>query len=396
MISFEIARQALLEIAPILDKEFVSLDQALGRILAEDLYARFDLPRFDNSAVDGYALCLDGEQDRFDLCGQIQAGQGAELQLRPGQAARIFTGAPIPAGTIAVVMQENVQVYDNFIVIQKSVQKGQNIRRAGEEFQQDQKVIEAKTPINPPILGLIATMGIAEIPVFRKVKASLLITGDELRSAGQVLSDGQIYDANGPALGAALGQFGVEVQTIGPVADTREAVNNALAQCANSDLILSAGGVSVGDFDWIRTCVLESNFEEVFWKVAIKPGKPFFVAKSDKQIFLGLPGNPVAALVMMQIFVRPLLRQMHGLQPWNALETLPTSTPIRHSTGRLEWCRAQINGWGATQTLCVLRGQDSHMLGAMSRAQVLIALDPERSEFQAGECIPFHPISWSL
>lgn len=392
MISYPQALEQVLELKLPMHSEWVNLEQCLGRILAQDLYASFDLPRFDNSAVDGYALA-DLQHTEFEIVDRIKAGGELGQALAPGQAARIFTGAPLPQGAVAVIMQEHAEVIGSRVHLSKTVCSGQNIRRRGEEISQGQLVLGAPVCINPATLGLIATLGLNRVPVYAPLATAIWSTGDEVVQPGEELAAGQIYNANGPALQAAAREMGLDPSLQLHLADTPQAVQKALEQSADCNLILSAGGVSVGDFDHIRQVVLSNGFEEVFWKVAIKPGKPFFVAQKAQQIFMGLPGNPVAALVMMQIFVRPWMLKNYGFDLKELWAEAPLGQAHRHAPGRLEWCRAIMNSEGQ---LLPHRAQGSHMLSALAQATALAQLPGDQDYFEPGHRLNFLKVNWRI
>lgn len=391
MMNYEQALELILALELPRLKERVPLAQSLGRVLATPVCTPVDLPRFDHSAVDGYALSS-LELSSFDQCAQIKAGIAQESELQLGQCARIFTGAPIPRGCVAVVMQEQVEKQGNRIEIKKALSLGQNIRYAGEEFKAGECMLSTPKCIDPAALGLLASLGLSNVEVLQKPKLSLWTTGDEVVAPGLPLAPGQIYDANGPALAAALSELGLDVSHRVHLPDTMDAVLGALSAQRDIPLIVSVGGVSVGDFDHIRQAVLSSGFREVFWKLSIKPGKPLFVAKSDKQIFIGLPGNPVAALVMVQIFLRPWLRRWAGFAS-QALALGSLAHGHKHSPGRLEWCRAQLDSKGE---LHAHRAQGSHMLSALSDADALMCLAADEQEFLAGIELPYQKIQWRI
>lgn len=390
MISYQQALEQVLDLKLPMHSEWVNLEQCLGRILSQDLYADFDLPRFDNSAVDGYALA-DLHHTEFEIVDRIRAGGELGQALVPGQAARIFTGAPLPQGAVAVVMQEHTDVKGSRVHLTKTVYSGQNIRRRGEEISQGQLVLGAPICINPATLGLIATLGLNRVQVYASLATAIWSTGDEVVQPGESLAAGQIYNANGPALQAAAREIGLDPRMQLHLADTPQAVQIALEQSADCNLILSAGGVSVGDFDHIREGVLANGFKEIFWKVAIKPGKPFFVAQKGQQIFMGLPGNPVAALVMMQIFVRPWILKLYGLEMQELWADAPLAQAHRHAPGRLEWCRASFNAEGQ---LIPHRAQGSHMLSALAQAEALVQLPGEEEHFVRGQSLHYLKVKW--
>lgn len=304
--------QMLNSIEPLTDCEAVTLSDARGRVLSEDQFAACQVPPADNSAMDGYALNLADLGAPLPVSQRIVAGQAA-APLRPGTCARIFTGAEIPLGANAVVMQEQIQ-FTAFgdIVFPQEVLPGQNIRPAGQDIRSGQCLLRAGTRLDARHLGLLASCGIADVAVRRRVRVALLATGDELVAPGRALAPGQIYNSNAPLLAGLLQEWGAEVRVLDAVADTLPATLQALREAAdNADLILSTGGVSVGEEDHIKPA-LEQLGQLQIWRLAMKPGKPLAVGRIGSVPFIGLPGNPVSTFVGAQIFVRPALLKLGG------------------------------------------------------------------------------------
>lgn len=331
-------------VSAVVQSEVVELENALGRILAEAVCATINVPGYDNSAMDGYALrCADCAEAGATLLvtQRIPAGQmGSALQ--PGTAARIFTGAPIPANADAVVMQEHCESDGDRVTINKPVKAGQNIRRAGEDIAQGSVVLSAGHQLRPQELGLLASVGLAQVTVTRKLKVATFFTGDEIVEPGQKLAAGQIYNSNKYTIKGLLKSLGCEVLDLGIVPDTLDATLEVLQQAAASaDLIVTSGGVSVGEEDYVRLA-LEQLGELKMWRIAMKPGKPLAYGKVGKAIFTGLPGNPVSTFVTFLLFVKPLILKMQGAEKY-----LPVKMPVMAdfewpSVNRQEYLRVRL------------------------------------------------------
>lgn len=317
MLSFEAALDQLLAAAkPVADIEQVATEDALGRVLAEALVSSLDLPPLDNSAMDGYALRAADVTHagvRLPVSQRIAAGSVPE-PLEPGTAARIFTGAPVPPGANAVVMQEDCTGEGEHVAINLgSVREGQHIRRAGEDIRRDAQILGAGTRLRPQELGLAASIGCASVPVFRRLRVATFYTGSELAMPGEALRPGQIYNSNRYTLAGMLAALGCEVIDFGIVPDDLLATKEALAQAARGvDLVLTSGGVSVGEEDHVRAAVEASGILSL-WRIAVKPGRPLAYGEVHGTPFIGLPGNPVSVFATFSLLVRPYLLRRQGM-----------------------------------------------------------------------------------
>ncbi|RKZ54875.1 MAG: molybdopterin molybdenumtransferase MoeA [Gammaproteobacteria bacterium] len=322
LISVEQATEKILsQASPVEETESVDVLDALNRVLAEDLHSTIDVPGYDNSAMDGYAVRSDDCQasgSELPVSQRIPAGQVGSF-LEAGTAARIFTGAPIPEGADAVVMQEMCDALDNGkgenkVKINTVVKAGANVRRAGEDIASGSTVLKAGKRLRPQELGLLASVGLAEIKVKRKLKVATFFTGDEIITPGQALAAGQIYNSNRYTLTGLLQAMDCEIVDLGIVPDTLEATLDVLQKAAASaDMVITSGGVSVGEEDYVRIA-LEKLGQLTMWRIAMKPGKPVAFGKVNNALFMGLPGNPVSVFVTFLLFARSLILKQQGVE----------------------------------------------------------------------------------
>lgn len=360
--------------------EQVTLENARGRILAETLRAIITVPPHDNSAMDGYGLCLAelARDQQITVSQRVPAGQ-SPTPLQPGTAVRIFTGAPIPEGVDTVVPQEQVNVLDPArIEIQASPVKGQNIRRAGEDMQAGRALLAAGTRLEAAEIGLLASQGIADIPVFKPLRVAIVTTGDELVMPGQRLEPGQIYNSNSYTLRAALQCLGCDVTDVHTIADNASATRDALKNAARDhDLVITTGGVSVGDEDHIRPAVEQLGQLE-FWGVAMKPGKPFAFGQIGETPFLGLPGNPMATLVTFEILAIDFIRVLMGTRPLPGRTlSLPAGFSRSKTTHREEYVRVRLDDTTGRLRAVLAGSQSSGVLSVASASDGYLIIPPQ-------------------
>ncbi len=377
--------------------EQLAVRQCLGRILAADIHSTIDVPSHVNSAMDGYALQggdipADGTAS-LDVIGRAMAGAPFSGSVAAGQCVRIMTGAKMPPGADTVIMQENVSVEGERIAIGSGHKAGQNVRQAGEDLATGECVFSAGKLITPADLGMLASMGIAEVRVQRRVRVAFFSTGDELRSVGQPLGDGQIYDSNRYTLHGMLTRLGVELLDMGVIADRRDDIENAFQGASQiADVLITSGGVSVGEADFVKE-TLEKIGKVNFWKIAMKPGRPLAVGRINQCHFFGLPGNPVSAMVTFYQFVQPALQRLSGQAvPPPLLLKAKTASGLKKAPGRIDYQR----GWLATddQGELVVQStgqQGSGMLSSMGKANCFIVLPLESKGVEAGSLVTVQP-----
>ncbi|WP_404367594.1 gephyrin-like molybdotransferase Glp [Marinobacter sp.] len=393
--SVDTALQHLLESAkPLSETEMVPLGDALGRVLAEDLSAPMDVPQSDNSAVDGYAFrCADpGADRRLPVSGRVAAGDNPP-PLQAGTAARIFTGAPIPEGADTVIMQENTTLDDGHVSFESTPPPGQNIRRRGQDLQKGTVALSSGTRLRPQELGLIASLGCDRVPVWRRLRVAILTTGDELVEPGHSLTPGQIYNTNRYTLQGLLQQLDCKVVACQTVPDRHEATVTALKEAAASaDLIITSGGVSVGEEDHLRAA-LEEIGELSLWRLAIKPGKPLAFGQISGTPVLGLPGNPAAVLVTTLVIAAPFIRRCQGntgLPPKPA--QLPAGFTLDKASIRREFVRARRELHNGQIVAIAYPNQSSGMLSSACWADGL-AVIPENTTVKPGDMVSFYAFS---
>ena len=375
----------LAEVRP-LAGERVALDESLGRVLAEDVTSAGDLPPWDNSAMDGFAVGS-LEAGSLPVVGESRAGRPFEGSVRPGEAVRISTGAALPDGTLAVVPVERVRDAGHTVEVPES-NPGAHVRRAGEDVQAGDVVVRAGAAVGAAELALLAAVGRAEIACAPRPRVALLATGDELVEPGEPLGPGQIRNSNTRAMRAQALAAGAEIVLEGVVRDDPERTRAFLKRALEADVVCVTGGVSVGPHDHVKPALAQLGVEERFWRVALKPGKPtWFGVQGDKLVF-GLPGNPVSAMVTFHLFVRPALRALQGAATTDTrvAAVLDSALPRNESRDEVVRCRlhAADDGWHVTPT----GPQGSHVLSSMVGAEALALVEAGAGEIAAGERLP--------
>ncbi|WP_313051671.1 molybdopterin molybdotransferase MoeA [Atlantibacter hermannii] len=390
--------QMLARITPLTDTETLPLHQAFGRVLARDVTSPLDVPGFDNSAMDGYAVRLGDVKEGavLPVAGKAFAGQPFHGEWPEGTCIRIMTGAPVPTGCDAVVMQEETDANDAGVRFLKPIRPGQNIRLRGEDIQRDAVVLTAGTRLNVGELPMLASLGIPQVEVVRNIQVAIFSTGDELQLPGKPLGDGQIYDTNRLAVHVMLEQLGCEVINLGIIPDDPDALRAAFIDAnRQADLVLSSGGVSVGEADYTKT-LLEELGEITFWKLAIKPGKPFAFGRLPDSWFCGLPGNPVSAALTFYQLVIPLLAKLSGQHTPALPQTLRVraASRFKKSPGRLDFQRGILQRDAEGMPEVVTTGhQGSHIFSSFSQGNCFVVLERERGNVEAGEWVDVQPFN---
>ncbi|WP_460122124.1 molybdopterin molybdotransferase MoeA [Pseudomonas sp. S2_C03] len=392
LMAVEVAQARLLEMATaslITDRERLPLAQVQGRVLADDLISTLDLPPWPNSAMDGYALrAADGSAEPLVVSQKIFAGN-APQPLTPGTCARIFTGAPVPAGADCVEMQENAELLaDGRVRFTEALTSGQNIRPQGQEATVGELILAAGTRLGPIEQGLAASLGCAQLEVIRKVRVAVLSTGDELVEPGQSLGPGQIYNSNRVLLCSWLQRMGCEVVDAGILPDDLETTRTRLGELKDVDLILSTGGVSVGEADFLGIALREEG-ELALWKLAIKPGKPLTFGHFRGVPVIGLPGNPASTLVTFALLARPYLLRRQGV---TALEPLKFQVPAGFSWPKAGSRREYLRGRLENGRAIIYRNQSSGVLRSAAWADGLVEVLEERTLVE-GDSVGFIPLS---
>jgi molybdopterin molybdotransferase len=386
-------------LAPVVETERVALGLALGRIVAEDMTSPMDVPPHDNSAVDGYAVFFDDlhadEPTRLPVSGRIAAGHPLEGTARRGAAVRIFTGAPMPEGPDTVLMQEHCEIDGETLVAPPGVRRGANHRHAGEDVAAGEVVLHRGRRLRPQEIGLLASLGRTDIAVYRPLKVALFSTGDEVVEPGRKLPPGAIYDANRYTIASLLRDLGCEVTDLGILPDRVETITDSLAGASKAhDLIFTSGGVSVGEEDYVKQAV-NGLGELHLWRIAIKPGRPIAFGQVMGVPFIGLPGNPVAAMVTFLRIARPVVLRLSGcadLAP--VLFQVTCGFSMTKKAERREWVRARLerDRDGALVATRFPR-QGSGILLSMVEADGLIELSEESTEIAKGTLVDFLPFN---
>lgn len=403
MLSIDEALTALRELAPrALESEFIPLYLLLDRVLAEDVISPIDVPQNTNAAMDGIAVSWpESTQARFSIQGDVLAGSCFEGHLDPGQAVTITTGAPLPHGADTVIMSEQLLIQEEgterWVEVQQAdrVRRGQNVRKAGEDIARGAKALSAGTRLSPQHLGLLASLGMAEALVLRRPRVAIFSTGDEVTAPGETLPPAGIFDSNRFSLRGLLTRLGCEVVDLGILADDFAHIREALESAAQTaDMVITSGGVSVGQADWTRKALNETG-RLGFWRIAIRPGRPLaFGTLGVREIpFFGLPGNPVAVMVTFLQFVQPLLRTLQGEHHWQPQRlTAIADEPLQCRSGRVDFLRGIYSCDDQGRLHVSMTGrQGSGILSSMTAANCLIEIEAARAGVAQGETVTLQP-----
>jgi len=387
-IRFEEARRIILDATHLLDSERVQLLDAAGRALAEDFCAPWDMPRWDNSAMDGFAVrAADAAaQKELIISGYIPAGSAAPQAVEPGCAIKIMTGAPIPPGCEVVVPFEETVEQKDRVRLLTTLRSREHIRFRGEDVSAGDKVLPAGSLLRPPEINLLASFGQSLVPVYQRPRVAILSTGDELVELGTSPGPGQIVNSNAFSLAAAVREAGGDPFLLGIARDTMDSHREKLAMGLAADVLITSAGVSAGDRDLVRDVLAQLGVEQKFWKIAIKPGRPTAFGVKGKTLVFSLPGNPVSTMVTFELFVRPALRKMQGKSP--ALQPFARAIlaePVRKRPERVQFLRVQVRSEEGRLMASSSGDQNTGILRTMVRANGIVMLPFERDRFEAGD-----------
>ncbi len=390
LLTIEEALELVLERVVPLDREQVALDAAAGRVLAEAAPAAVDLPPFATSAMDGFALRAADVPATLPIAARIAAGRPAERPLEPGQAMAIATGGVVPDGADSVVPIEEVEEGATEVVVPGPVSLGANVRERGGDLRAGDPVVAAGARLGPAQLGALAASGVVRVSCHKVPRVVLAVTGSELRSPGEPLGRGEIYDANGTILTAQIESAAAVLERLPAVRDDVEATRAAVARGLEADVLVTSGGVSVGVYDLVRAAETELGVEEVFWRVAVRPGKPVAFGIRGRTLVFGLPGNPVSSLVGFELFVRPALLALQGLaDPRPPFRPGRLGRPARLAPGRASLLRALTRVEHGSVVLDPLGGQESHMIARAATADALVLVPAGDGELAAGSPVDY-------
>jgi molybdopterin molybdotransferase len=376
-------------VAP-LDAEEVALAGAAGRVLAADQCATVDLPPFPSSAMDGFAVRTLDVPARLPVVARIAAGAPAPRGLGPGEAMAIATGGVVPEGADSVIPIEYVVQSDNEVEISGALVAGENIRPRGSDIRAGEVVVARGSRLGAAQIGALAAAGLERVSCTRRPSVAVLTTGTELRRPGEALAPGEVYDANGMLLASALASAGADIEQLPAVADDESAHRDALERGLESDVLVTSGGVSVGPHDLVRRILGELGVEEVFWGVAVKPGKPLAFGLRERTLVFGLPGNPVSSLVGCELFVRPALLALQGAaEPGPTFRYGRLAVAVRRNPQRDQLLRARTSASHDGVTLEPVTGQESHMIARAATADALVLAPRGEGELPAGEAVRY-------
>jgi len=392
LLPFESALEKMLsQITPVTQTLTLPITQALNFVLAQDITSPLNVPNHDNSAMDGYAFSVESlaKGNTLTLVGRSMAGAPFQGECQLGECIRIMTGAKMPDCCDSVEMQENVQADAENITFLKAKDFGSHVRKAGEDIKLGQQVLMTGHKMSAVDIGILASLGVSEVQVYRKLTVALIATGDELKLPGQALNSGDIYESNSFVLRAMLEKLHVEVIDFGIIEDDFEAIKAAFVSADNqADAVISSGGVSVGDADYTKT-VLDDLGEIDFWKIAMKPGKPFAFGKLPSSVFFGLPGNPVSALVTFhQLAIVALTKMQNATQLKRTTLQVKCISDLRKSAGRMDFQRGVLSVNEQGENIVESTGsQGSGILSSLANANCFIVLPADRGKVNAGEIV---------
>lgn len=404
MISYEKALSLIVQNATTPKKQEAAVFEALGAVLAEDIRAPFALPRFDNSAVDGYAFrSTDTENASLErpavlkIAGIVKAGDdGNKILVKPNEAYRILTGAAVPSGADTVMPQEHAELESTALIFRKPWPAPKNIRRRGEELQKGEKVLPKGLTVNPSTVGILASLGKKAVKIYEKPAVSVLATGTELAEPGARLRAGEIYDSNTWMLKAALMQMGIIPAHTLRLADRSQKITDTIAAMLEaSDFLILTGGVSVGDTDFVKSALKALSVRTIFWKVSQKPGKPLYFGKKGRTLIFGLPGNPASVFTCFYEYVYPSIRRRMGYRRPGLDELrLPLENGVETSPGKSLFLKARVQNFARGKRIRPLGRQASHMLSSLADTTGILFVPPSRTPMAAGQIARVHPLPY--
>ncbi|TDQ11047.1 molybdopterin molybdotransferase MoeA [Pedobacter metabolipauper] len=385
MITVSEAKQLISECTTPLMPIEVSLKDASGYVLAADIFARYDIPAFRQSSMDGYALIFEDHKKELNLVGEMAAGTPHSFPIKSGETSRIFTGAPLPDGADTVVMQEKISKANGKIILHDvQLRLGSNVRGIGSEVKAGELAMQQGNLLSPAAIGFLAGIGITTVVVFPMPKVAIIVTGKELQQPGLELSLGQVYESNSYSLSAALKGEGIHMVEVMEADDNLEILTNILQSALeNSDVVLLTGGVSVGDYDFVIEASTRCGIEQIFHKVKQKPGKPLFFGRKDQKLIFGLPGNPSSVLSCYYNYVLPALKDLSQKQNTVKEITAELSQDHKKPAGLTHFLKGKYEHGKATP----LNAQESFRLSSFAQANCLILLNEEQQEFNAGDSV---------
>lgn len=389
MIQVEQALSIIAENSTNMPIQKIAVSKALGYVLAETVYSPINMPPFRQSAMDGYAF-IHSERHQYDIVGISQAGDHSNIKLNPNETVRIFTGAFVPHNADTVVMQEHVMANDKSILITNMPEQFANVRSKGEQIQKEEVVFEANTLITPAAIGFLACLGITEIQVYKKPKVAILVTGNELVEPGKKLSKGKIYESNSVMLEAALQTIGIKKTKVYKVKDSLKATKKALKSILKKyDIVLVSGGISVGDYDFVKEALLENGVEELFYKINQKPGKPMFFGSKNETLVFALPGNPASSLTNFYIYVYPAIKNRMGFSDTHLPKLVrKLNSSFTNTTGKTLFLKALYDETNVT----ILESQSSAMLNTFAIANSLLIVPYDTGNLKKGQLVTLLPI----
>lgn len=369
--------------------KLISVSKALGYVLAEKVISPINMPPFRQSAMDGYAF-THSIRHQYDIVGTSQAGDHSNIKLKATEAIRIFTGAFVPDDADTVVMQEHVMANKDSILIATMPEKLANVRPKGEQIAKDDIVFEANTVITPAAIGFLASLGITEVEVYKKPKVAILVTGNELVQPGKKLKKGKIFESNSVMLEAALQTIGIQKTKVYQVKDNLKATKKALKDILKKyDVVLISGGISVGDYDFVKEALLQNEVKELFYKINQKPGKPMFFGSKNETLVFALPGNPASSLTNFYVYVLPAIKNRIGFSEIHKTKVIrKLNSEIKNDSGKTLFLKAKYDETNVT----VLNGQSSAMLNTFAIANSLLIVPENIEQYKKGQLVTLLPI----